>query len=109
MLRTADGGATRRDVSPRGAAGLRFRDVEAFDARRAGGPGGRGGVRRERPVPGGRRGPGRLAGDRRCARVLHSSDRGTTWKAAEVPAGDPGRGVLALAFRDRTHGLARGR
>ncbi|MDQ0687643.1 photosystem II stability/assembly factor-like uncharacterized protein [Streptomyces achromogenes] len=42
------------------------------------------------------------------ARVLHSSDRGTAWRAAEVPAGDPARGVLALAFRDRTHGLAVG-
>ncbi|MDQ0834845.1 hypothetical protein QF032_006689 [Streptomyces achromogenes] len=66
VLRTADGGATWRDVSPPGAAGLNFRDVEAFDARRAVGPGGRGGVRRERPVPGGSRCPGRLVGDRRC-------------------------------------------
>lgn len=38
------------------------------------------------------------------ARVLHSADRGLTWRAAEstVPAGDPARGVFALAFRDRT-------
>ncbi|OKJ93597.1 oxidoreductase [Streptomyces sp. CB03234] len=44
------------------------------------------------------------------ARVLHSSDRGLTWTVAEstIPAGDPARGVFALAFRDRTHGLAVG-
>ncbi|MEU3293736.1 oxidoreductase [Streptomyces longwoodensis] len=44
------------------------------------------------------------------ARVLHSADRGLTWTAAAtpVPAGDPARGVFALAFRDRAHGLAVG-
>ncbi|MFD5618197.1 WD40/YVTN/BNR-like repeat-containing protein [Streptomyces yangpuensis] len=44
------------------------------------------------------------------ARVLHSEDRGRTWRVAEstVPAGDPARGVFALAFRDRTRGLAVG-
>ncbi|MGW6570870.1 WD40/YVTN/BNR-like repeat-containing protein [Streptomyces sp. NPDC054945] len=44
------------------------------------------------------------------ARVLHSADRGLTWRVAEstVPAGDPARGVFALAFRDRTRGLAVG-
>ncbi|MFF4954614.1 WD40/YVTN/BNR-like repeat-containing protein [Streptomyces chattanoogensis] len=44
------------------------------------------------------------------ARVLHTTDRGRTWTAADtpVPAGDPARGVFALAFRDRTHGLAVG-
>ncbi|MFI5542908.1 WD40/YVTN/BNR-like repeat-containing protein [Streptomyces sp. NPDC051815] len=44
------------------------------------------------------------------ARVLHSADRGLTWRVAEstVPAGDPARGVFALAFKDRTRGLAVG-
>ncbi|WP_229922757.1 WD40/YVTN/BNR-like repeat-containing protein [Streptomyces morookaense] len=44
------------------------------------------------------------------SRVLHSTDRGRTWTASAtpVPAGDPARGVFALAFRDRTHGLAVG-
>ncbi|MFJ9339772.1 oxidoreductase [Streptomyces sp. NPDC101733] len=44
------------------------------------------------------------------ARVLHSADRGLTWRATDstVPAGDPARGVFALAFRDRTTGLALG-
>jgi photosystem II stability/assembly factor-like uncharacterized protein len=35
VLRTTDGGATWRDVSPPGSAGLLFRDVEAESARRA--------------------------------------------------------------------------
>ncbi|MGW1603368.1 helix-turn-helix domain-containing protein [Streptomyces eurythermus] len=35
VLRTTDGGARWRNVSPPGAAGLEFRDVTAFDARRA--------------------------------------------------------------------------
>ncbi|MFE9675190.1 WD40/YVTN/BNR-like repeat-containing protein [Streptomyces sp. NPDC006259] len=44
------------------------------------------------------------------ARVLHSADRGRTWTVADapIPAGDPARGVFALAFRDRGHGLAVG-
>lgn len=44
------------------------------------------------------------------ARVLHSADRGHTWTTADtpIPAGDPARGVFALAFRDRAHGLAVG-
>jgi photosystem II stability/assembly factor-like uncharacterized protein len=32
VLRTTDSGATWQDVSPPGAAGLQFRDIEAFDA-----------------------------------------------------------------------------
>ncbi len=35
VLRTTDGGASWRNVSPPGAADLEFRDIEAFDARRA--------------------------------------------------------------------------
>jgi photosystem II stability/assembly factor-like uncharacterized protein len=44
------------------------------------------------------------------ARVLHSGDRGLTWTAAasSVPAGDPAKGVFALAFRDARHGIAVG-
>ncbi|MDX6316403.1 MAG: hypothetical protein QOF84_4241 [Streptomyces sp.] len=44
------------------------------------------------------------------ARVLHSGDRGLTWTAAgtTVPAGDSAKGVFALAFRDRRHGIAVG-
>ncbi|WP_406513052.1 oxidoreductase [Streptomyces sp. NBC_00161] len=45
-----------------------------------------------------------------AARILHSADRGRTWRIAEsgIPAGDPAKGVFALAFRDRTRGLAVG-
>lgn len=45
-----------------------------------------------------------------AARVLHSGDRGLTWTASAttVPAGDPARGVFALTFRDRRHGIAVG-
>jgi photosystem II stability/assembly factor-like uncharacterized protein len=32
VMRTTDGGATWQDVSPPGAVGLQFRDIEAFDA-----------------------------------------------------------------------------
>jgi photosystem II stability/assembly factor-like uncharacterized protein len=35
VLRTTDGGRSWQDVSPPGSTGLRFRDVEAQDARRA--------------------------------------------------------------------------
>lgn len=35
VMRTTDGGVTWQDVSPPGAAGLQFRDIEAFDANRA--------------------------------------------------------------------------
>ncbi|MER6561085.1 oxidoreductase [Streptomyces sp. NPDC001027] len=191
VLRTADGGATWRDVSPAGAAGLQFRDVEAFDARRAvvlaigegeasrvyrtedggttwtesfrntdprafydcmtffdrrhglavsdpvdgrfrvlsTGDGGRTWkVLPDAGMPAAQEGEAGFAASGQClvsagsrdvwlatggaarARVLHSSDRGLTWRAADVPvpAGDPARGVFALAFRDRTHGLAVG-
>ncbi|MCX4626552.1 oxidoreductase [Streptomyces sp. NBC_01443] len=45
-----------------------------------------------------------------AARILHSADRGRTWQVAEsgIPAGGPAKGVFALAFRDRTRGLAVG-
>ncbi|GHE05813.1 oxidoreductase [Streptomyces alanosinicus] len=191
VLRTTDGGARWRNVSPPGAAGLEFRDVQAFDARRAvvlaigegeasrvyrTDDGGatwtesfrntdpkafydcmaffdrRHGLAMSDPVDGKFRilstndggrswrvlpadgmppaqdgeagfaasgqclvtsGPGDVwlaTGGGAHARVLHSDDRGLTWTAADtpVPAGDPARGVFALAFRDRGHGLAVG-
>ncbi|MFJ9737404.1 WD40/YVTN/BNR-like repeat-containing protein [Streptomyces sp. NPDC101166] len=191
VLRTADGGRTWRDVSPPGAAELQFRDIEAFDARRAvvlaigegeasrvyrtddGGAtwkesfrntdarafydcmtffdrrhglamsdpvdgkfrilstsdGGRSWkVLPDRGMPPALEGEAGFAAGGQClvsagsrdvwlatgggarARVLHSFDRGLTWKAADapIPAGDPARGVFALAFRDRAHGLAVG-
>ncbi|WP_344013725.1 oxidoreductase, partial [Streptomyces thermospinosisporus] len=191
VLRTTDGGRSWRDVSPPGAGELQFRDIEAFDARRAValtiGEGGasriyrtddggatwtesfrntdarafydcltffdrRHGLAMSDPVDGRFRilstrdggrswtvlpddgmppapeGEAGFAAGGQClvsagpndvwlatggaerARVLHSADRGRTWTAtdAPVPAGDPARGVFALAFRDRTHGLTVG-
>ncbi|MFD3496800.1 WD40/YVTN/BNR-like repeat-containing protein [Streptomyces sp. NPDC058678] len=191
VLRTTDGGASWRNVSPPGAAELQFRDIEAFDARRAvvlaigegeasrvyrTDDGGdtwtesfrntdarafydcltffdrRHGLAMSDPVDGKFRilstsdggrswkvlpsggmpaaldGEAGFAASGQClvsagprdvwlatggaarARVLHSADRGLTWTASDtpVPAGGPARGVFALAFRDRAHGLAVG-
>ncbi|CAM5349229.1 oxidoreductase [Streptomyces abikoensis] len=195
VLLTRNAGRTWRNVSPPGAAALEFRDVEAFDARRAvvlaigegeasrvfrtddggttwtetfrntdpkafydclaffdtrhgialgdpvdgrfrilsTGDGGRSwrvlpaaGMPAALPgeaafaasgqcvVTAGGRSGGRDAwiatGGAASSRVLHSADRGRTWRATgtPVPAGDPARGVFGLAFRDRAHGLAVG-
>jgi photosystem II stability/assembly factor-like uncharacterized protein len=191
VLRTTDGGTNWRDVSPPGADALEFRDIEAFDARRAvvlaigegeasrvyrTDDGGatwtesfrntdakafydcltffdhRHGLAMSDPVdgrfrilstsdggnswkvlpdagmPAAQEGEAGFAASGQClvasgpsdvwlatggaarARVLHSRDRGRTWTATDtpIPAGDPAKGVFALAFRDRTHGLAVG-
>ncbi|WP_433572981.1 WD40/YVTN/BNR-like repeat-containing protein [Streptomyces sp. CA-251247] len=191
VLRTADGGRSWRNISPPGAGELEFRDIEAFDSRRAvvlaigegeasrvfrttdGGatwtesfrnPDPKAfydcvtffdtqhGLAMSDPVDGKYRilstadggaswkvlpsagmpaalpGEAGFAASGQClvssgpkdvwlatgggatARVLHSSDRGLNWTVAEstIPAGDPARGVFALAFSDRRHGLAVG-
>ncbi|MGW0417866.1 WD40/YVTN/BNR-like repeat-containing protein [Streptomyces sp. NPDC003015] len=191
VLRTTDGGANWRNVSPPGAAELQFRDIEAFDAHRAvvlaigegeasrvyrtedGGAtwtesfrntdakafydcltffdrrhglamsdpvdgkfrvlstsdGGRSWkVVPDKGMPAALDGEAGFAASGQClvssgprdvwlatggaarARVLHSVDRGLTWTASDtpIPAGDPAKGVFALAFRDRAHGLAVG-
>ena len=191
VLRTRDGGRSWRNVSPPGAEGLEFRDIEAFGARRAvvlaigegeasrvfhtddggttwsetfrnpdprafydcltffdarhgialsdpvegkyrilgTGDGGRtwrvlpsGGMPAAQPgesafaasgqclVSAGRRDAWFATGGAATARVFHTADRGRTWTVADapLPAGDPARGVFALAFRDTRHGLAVG-
>ncbi|MDW6058845.1 oxidoreductase [Streptomyces sp. FXJ1.4098] len=191
VLRTHDGGRSWRNVSPPGAEGLEFRDIEAFDARRAvvlaigegeasrvfrtddagatwtesfrntdprafydcltffdarngialsdpvdgkyrvlaTGDGGRSwrvlssdGMPAAQPgeaafaaggqclVSAGRRDAWFATGGAATARVFHSADRGRTWTVvdAPLPAGDPARGVFALAFRDTRTGLAVG-
>ena len=191
VLRTTNGGRDWKNVSPPGAAGLEFRDVEAFDGRHAvvlaigegeasrvyrtedGGASWSESFRNTDPkafydcmtfldprhglavsdpvdgkyrilsttdggrswtvlpntgMPAAQSGEAAFAASGQClvssgprdvwlatgggatGRVLHSSDRGLTWTAAEstIPAGDPARGVFGLAFRDRTHGLAVG-
>ncbi|MEU9015207.1 oxidoreductase [Streptomyces sp. NPDC048479] len=191
VLRTADGGRSWQNVSPAGAGELEFRDIEAFDGRRAvvlaigegeasrvfrtedGGSSwtesfrntdakafydcvtffdSRHGLAMSDPVDGKYRilstgdggrswkvlpntgmpaalpGEAAFAASGQClvssgskdvwlatgggatARVLHSADRGLHWTVAEstIPAGDPARGVFALAFHDRTHGIAVG-
>ncbi|KES08946.1 oxidoreductase [Streptomyces toyocaensis] len=191
VLRTTDGGGSWRNVSPPGSGELQFRDIEAFDARRAvvlaigegeasrvyrtddGGAtwtesfrntdarafydcltffdhrhglamsdpvdgrfrilSTRDGGRSWRVLPDGGmppalEGEAGFAASGQClvssgpkdvwlatggaarARVLHSADRGRTWTVTDspIPGGDPARGVFALAFRDRAHGLAVG-
>ncbi len=194
VLRTTDGGETWRSVSPPGAGELQFRDIEAFDARRAvvlaigegarrpgstapttaGRPGpnpsatptrgpsttasrsSTAATASPRERPGGREVPHPVdqrrrallegaAEQRACrprrrarpgsrpvasawsrpdrrtcgwppagrgtrARAALRRLRGLTWTASDIPipAGDPARGVFALAFRDRAHGLAVG-
>ncbi|MER7506024.1 oxidoreductase [Nonomuraea pusilla] len=191
VLRTVDGGRSWQNVSPPGAEALQFRDVEAFDARRAvvlsigegsdsrvyrTDDGGRTwtetfrndepkafydcmaffdrrhGLAMSDPVDGRFRllstedggrtwevlpsdgmpdalpGEAGFAASGQClvtsggrdawlatggaerSRVFHSSDRGRTWTVSDtpVPAGDPARGVFALAFRDPHRGIAVG-
>jgi photosystem II stability/assembly factor-like uncharacterized protein len=191
VLHTSDGGSSWRNVSPPGAGELEFRDIEAFDGRRAvvlaigegeasrvlrtedGGAtwtesfrntdanafydcltffDRRHGLAMSDPVdgtfrilstsdggrswkvlpsdgmPAAQEGEAGFAASGQClvssgprdvwlatggaarARVLHSADRGLNWTATDtpIPAGDPARGVFALAFRDRTHGIAVG-
>lgn len=84
VLRTADGGRTWRDVSPPGAGELEFRDVEAFDGRRA---------------------VVLAVGEGEASRILRTEDGGTTWtEGFRNP--DPRAFYDCLAFFDRRHGLA---
>ncbi|MFD9563567.1 WD40/YVTN/BNR-like repeat-containing protein [Streptomyces sp. NPDC059994] len=84
VLRTTDGGRSWRDVSPPGAGGLEFRDVEAFD--------------RQRAVV--------LAiGEGEASRVYRTEDGGATWKES-FRNPDPKAFYDCLTFFDHRHGLA---
>ncbi|MCK2216879.1 oxidoreductase [Actinomadura sp. ATCC 31491] len=84
VLRTTDGGRRWENVSPSGAEGLQFRDIEAFDARRA---------------------VALSIGEGEDSRVYRTEDGGRTW--AETFRNDEPRAFYdCLAFFDARHGLA---
>ncbi|WP_339156559.1 oxidoreductase [Actinomadura luteofluorescens] len=84
VLRTTDGGRTWRDVAPAGARGLEFRDVEAFDARRA---------------------VVLAIGEGDASRVYRTSDGGATWTLG-FENDDPRAFYDCVTFFDSRHGLA---
>ncbi|MGW1427955.1 WD40/YVTN/BNR-like repeat-containing protein [Streptomyces sp. NPDC002431] len=86
VLRTVDGGRHWRDVSPAGAAqeALEFRDIEAFDARRA---------------------VALAIGEGEASRVLRTEDGGATW--TESFRNTDARAFYdCLTFFDSRNGLA---
>jgi photosystem II stability/assembly factor-like uncharacterized protein len=84
IMRTVDGGASWLDVSPPGASALQFRDIEAWDARRA---------------------VALTIGTGPDARVYRTSDGGTTWQEAFVND-DENAFYDCLAFFNPQDGLA---
>ncbi len=84
VLRTTDGGRSWRNVSPPGAEGLEFRDVEAFDARRA---------------------VVLAIGEGEASRVLRTEDGGATWTESFRNT-DPRAFYDCLTFFDHRNGLA---
>ncbi|MFE0170789.1 WD40/YVTN/BNR-like repeat-containing protein [Streptomyces sp. NPDC059002] len=84
VLRTSDGGKTWRDVSPPGVAALEFRDVEAFDGRRA---------------------VVLAIGEGEASRVLRTEDGGATWTESFRNT-DAQAFYDCMTFFDRRHGLA---
>ncbi|WP_433466696.1 oxidoreductase [Spirillospora sp. CA-128828] len=84
VLRTTDGGGTWRNVAPAGAAGLEFRDIEAFDARRA---------------------VVLAIGEGDASRVYATSDGGRTWTLG-FRNDEPKAFYDCMTFFDSRHGLA---
>lgn len=84
VLRTGDGGRTWRNVSPPGAQDLQFRDIEAFDARRA---------------------VVLAIGEGEASRVYRTGDGGATWTESFRNT-DPRAFYDCLTFFDPRHGLA---
>jgi photosystem II stability/assembly factor-like uncharacterized protein len=84
VLRTVDGGRSWQDVSPPGAAELQFRDIEAFDARRA---------------------VALAIGEGEASRVFRTGDGGATWTESFRNT-DPKAFYDCVTFFDTRHGLA---
>lgn len=84
VLRTTDAGRTWQDVAPPGAAGLEFRDVEAFDARRA---------------------VVLAIGEGDASRVYSTADGGRTWTLG-FKSDDPRAFYDCVTFFDSRNGLA---
>ncbi|KFG72570.1 hypothetical protein FM21_16835 [Streptomyces mutabilis] len=84
VLRTTDGGDTWRNVSPPDAGRLEFRDVEAFDARRA---------------------VVLATGEGEASRVYRTDGGGAT-RTESFRNTDPRAFYDCLTFFDRRHGLA---
>lgn len=84
VLRTHDGGRSWVNVSPPGAEGLEFRDVEAFDARRA---------------------VVLAIGEGEASRVFRTDDGGATWSESFRNT-DPRAFYDCLTFFNARHGIA---
>ena len=84
ILRTVDGGRSWQQVSPPGAAELQFRDIEAFDARRA---------------------VALTIGEGTDSRIYTTSDGGRSWTES-FRNDEPTAFYDCLTFTDRRHGLA---
>ncbi|MBT2392404.1 oxidoreductase [Streptomyces sp. ISL-1] len=84
VLRTADGGGSWRNVSPPGAGELEFRDIEAFDNRRA---------------------VVLAIGEGEASRVFRTEDGGASWTESFRNT-DPKAFYDCVTFFDSRHGLA---
>ena len=84
VLRTVDGGRTWRQVGPPGTADLQFRDIDAFDARRA---------------------VVLSIGEGDQSRIYATTDGGATWTETFRNT-DPRAFYDCMAYFDRRHGLA---
>jgi photosystem II stability/assembly factor-like uncharacterized protein len=84
VLRTVDGGDSWQQVGPPGVADLQFRDIEAFDRRRA---------------------VTLSIGEGEQSRIYRTADAGRTWTEAFRNT-DPRAFYDCLAFFDDRHGLA---
>lgn len=93
---TSDGGATWRQLQPTGLESQK--DEGAFAASGTA------------LTVHGSRDVWIATGGAQTARVLHSSDRGASWRAASlpIPAGAPGKGIFSVGFLDAQRGMAVG-